>query len=140
MHMRKLLPIILAFMLMLTGCGMGDAVASDKPAPEGTQTAADDKLDIVSFALGEHMGTVDTETENGETRYIIRLTLPSDFDFKRAAANIELAEGASIDTASPCIVDDIGGRPVLNLTLEPRSLMVRNGNAVRSYEFDIGLE
>ena len=111
-----------------------------KPAPEGTQTAADDKLDIVSFALGEHMGTVDTETENGETRYIIRLTLPSDFDFKRAVANIELAEGASIDTASPCIVDDIGGRPVLNLTLEPRSLMVRNGNAVRSYEFDIGLE
>jgi len=138
--MRKLLPIILAFMLMLTGCGMGDAIASDKPAPEGTQTAADDKLDIVSFALGEHMGTVDTETENGETRYIIRLTLPSDFDFKRAVANIELAEGASIDTASPCIVDDIGGRPVLNLTLEPRSLMVRNGNAVRSYEFDIGLE
>ena len=138
--MRKLLLIILAFMLMLTGCGMGDAVASDKPAPEGTQTAADDKLDIVSFALGEHMGTVDTETENGETRYIIRLTLPSDFDFKRAVANIELAEGASIDTASPCIVDDIGGRPVLNLTLEPRSLMVRNGNAVRSYEFDIGLE
>lgn len=138
--MRKLLPIMLAFMLMLTGCGMGDAVASDKPASEGTQTAADDKLDIVSFALGEHMGTVDTETENGETRYIIRLTLPSDFDFKRAVANIELAEGASIDTASPCIVDDIGGRPVLNLTLEPRSLMVRNGNAVRSYEFDIGLE
>ena len=138
--MRKLLPIILAVMLILTGCGMGDAVASDKPAPEGTQTAADDKLDIVSFALGEHMGTVDTEMENGETRYIIRLTLPSDFDFKRAVANIELAEGASIDTASPCIVDDIGGRPVLNLTLEPRSLMVRNGNAVRSYEFDIGLE
>ena len=138
--MRKLLPIILAFMLMLAGCGRGDAVASDKPAPEGTQTAADDKLDIVSFALGEHIGTVDTETENGETRYIIRLTLPSDFDFKRAVANIELAEGASIDTASPCIVDDIGGRPVLNLTLEPRSLMVRNGNAVRSYEFDIGLE
>ena len=138
--MRKLLPIILAVMLMLAGCGKGDAVASDKPAPEGTQTAADDKLDIVSFALGEHMGTVDTEMENGETRYIIRLTLPSDFDFKRAVANIELAEGASIDTASPCIVDDIGGRPVLNLTLEPRSLMVRNGNAVRSYEFDIGLE
>lgn len=138
--MKKLLPIILAVMLMLAGCGKGNAVASDKPAPEGTQTAADDKLDIVSFALGEHMGTVDTETENGETRYIIRLTLPSDFDFKRAVANIELAEGASIDTASPCIVDDIGGRPVLNLTLEPRSLMVRNGNAVRSYEFDIGLE
>lgn len=140
MHMRKLLPIILAFMLMLAGCGRGDAVASDKPAPEGTQTAADDKLDIVSFALGEHMGTVDTETENGETRYIIRLTLPSDFDFKRAVANIELAEGASIDTASPCIVDDIGGRPVLNLTLEPRSLITINGGTRQEYEFKIELE
>ena len=137
--MRKLLPIILAVMLILTGCGRGNT-AADRPAvaEANIQTAA--SPDILSFTLGEHMGTVDTETENGETRYIIRLTLPSDFDFKRAVANIELAEGASIDTASPCIVDDIGGRPVLNLTLEPRSLMVRNGNAVRSYEFDIGLE
>lgn len=140
MRMRKLLPIILAIMLILTGCGRGDAVASDKPAPEGTQTAADDKLDIVSFALGEHMGTVDTETENGETRYIIRLTLPSDFDFKRAVANIELAEGAGIDTSSPCIVDDMGGRPVLNLTLEPRSLITINGGTRQEYEFKIELE
>ena len=138
--MRKLLPIILAVMLMLTGCGMGDAIASDKPAvaEANIQTAA--SPDILSFTLGEYMGTINTETENGETSYVICITLPSDFDFKRAVANIELAEGASIDTASPCIVDDIGGRPVLNLTLEPRSLMVRNGNAVRSYEFDIGLE
>lgn len=138
--MRKLLPIILAVMLMLAGCGKGDAVASDKPAPEGTQTAADDKLDIVSFALGEHMGTVDTEMENGETRYIIRLTLPSDFDFKRAVANIELAEGASIDTSSPCIVDDMGGRPVLNLTLDPRTLITLNGGTRQEYEFKIELE
>ena len=140
MRMRKLLPIILAVMLMLAGCGKGDAVASDKPAPEGTQTAADDKLDIVSFALGEHMGTVDTEMENGETRYIIRLTLPSDFDFKRAVANIELAEGASIDTSSPCIVDDMGGRPVLNLTLDPRTLITLNGGTRQEYEFKIELE
>ena len=139
MHMRKLLPITLAIMLILTGCGRGDT-AADRPAVAEANIQAAASPDILSFALGEHMGTVDTETENGETRYIIRLTLPSDFDFKRAVANIELAEGASIDTASPCIVDDIGGRPVLNLTLEPRSLMVRNGNAVRSYEFDIGLE
>ena len=138
--MRKLLPIILAVMLMLTGCGMGDAVASDKPAPEGIQTAADDKLDIVSFTLGEYTGTVVAETENGETHYVICITLPADFDFKRAVANIELAEGASIDTSSPCIVDDMGGRPVLNLTLDPRTLITLNGGARQEYEFKIELE
>lgn len=137
--MRKLLPIILAVMLMLTGCGRGDT-AADKPAvaEANIQTAA--SPDILSFALGEHMGTVDTETENGETRYIIRLTLPSDFDFKRAVANIELAEGAGIDTSSPCIVDDMGGRPVLNLTLDPRTLIILNGGARQEYEFKIELE
>ena len=139
MPMKKLLPIILAVMLALVGCGRGDTVA-DEPAPEGTQTAADDKLDIVSFTLGEYTGTINTETENGETSYVICITLPSDFDFKRAVANIELAEGASIDTASPCIVDDIGGRPVLNLTLEPRSLVTLNGGARQEYEFKIELE
>lgn len=124
---------------MLTGCGRGDT-AADKPAvaEANIQTAA--SPDILSFALGEHMGTVDTETENGETRYVICITLPSDFDFKRAVANIELAEGASIDTASPCIVDDIGGRPVLNLTLEPRSLITINGGTRQEYEFKIELE
>ena len=137
--MRKLLPIILAVMLILTGCGRGDT-AADEPAVDEANIQAAASPDILSFTLGEYTGTVDTETENGETRYIIRLTLPSDFDFKRAVANIELAEGASIDTASPCIVDDIGGRPVLNLTLEPRSLITINGGARQEYEFKIELE
>ena len=137
--MRKLLPIILAVMLALVGCVRGDTVADEPAVAEANiQTAA--SPDILSFALGEHMGTVDTETENGETRYIIRLTLPSDFDFKRAVANIELAEGAGIDTSSPCIVDDMGGRPVLNLTLDPRTLITLNGGARQEYEFKIELE
>ena len=137
--MKKLLPIILAVMLALVGCGRGDTAADEPAVAEANiQTAA--SPDILSFALGEHMGTVDTETENGETRYIIRLTLPSDFDFKRAVANIELAEDASIDTSSPCIVDDMGGRPVLNLTLDPRTLITLNGGTRQEYEFKIELE
>lgn len=124
---------------MLAGCGRGNTAADEPAVAEANiQTAA--SPDILSFALGEHMGTVDTETENGETRYIIRLTLPSDFDFKRAVANIELAEGAGIDTSSPCIVDDMGGRPVLNLTLDPRTLITLNGGARQEYEFKIELE
>ena len=124
---------------MLTGCGRGNT-AADEPAANGDDIQAAASPDILSFALGEYTGTVNTETENGETSYVICITLPSDFDFKRAVANIELAEGASIDTASPCIVDDIGGRPVLNLTLEPRSLITLNGGARQEYEFKIELE
>lgn len=136
--MKKLLPIILAFMLMLTGCEKGNT-AADKPAVEINSHAAASP-DILLFALGEYMGTVDTETENGETSYVICITLPAEFDFKRAVANIELAEGASIDTSSPCIVDDMGGRPVLNLTLDPRTLVTLNGGARQEYEFKIELE
>lgn len=138
--MRKLLPIILAFMLMLNGCGRGDTDVSDEPAANGDNTQAAASPDILSFTLGEYTGTVDTETENGETSYVICITLPADFDFKRAVANIELAEGASIDTSSPCIVDDMGGRPVLNLTLDPRTLITLNGGARQAYEFKIVLE
>ena len=139
MPMKKLLPIILAVMLILAGCGRGNT-AADEPAVAEANIQAAASPDILSFTLGEYTGTVNTETENGETHYVICITLPSDFDFKRAVANIELAEGASIDTASPCIVDDIGGRPVLNLTLEPRSLVTLNGGARQEYEFKIELE
>lgn len=38
MHMRKLLPIILAFMLMLTGCGRGDTAADEPAVDEIEQT------------------------------------------------------------------------------------------------------
>lgn len=38
MHMRKLLPIILAFMLILTGCGRGDTAADEPAVDEIEQT------------------------------------------------------------------------------------------------------
>ncbi|MGI6089770.1 MAG: hypothetical protein ACOYEL_00010 [Saccharofermentanales bacterium] len=105
-----------------------------------TSLSSDDPLAITSFVIGESVGEARAVTENGETRYVIYITLPADTDFKRCIANIELAPGASVSLQSPCVVDDLGGRPVLNLTLDPRTLIVVNGDKERAYEFEIGLE
>ena len=65
--------------------------------------------------------------------------LPEDTDFKHCAANIELQPGAEISADSPCLVDYLGGRPVLNLTLEDRDLVVVNAGNKRNYSFHIEL-
>lgn len=128
--MKKLLCLLLALicaMLCLSGCG-GEAASGDDP------------LLIRSFVIGSSVGEVETVHEDGETHYFIRITLPDDTDFKRCVANIELAQGASLDMSSPCIVDDLGGRPVLNLTLENRTLVVTHGDNSRTYDFTVELE
>ena len=128
--MKKLLCLLLALicaMLCLSGCGNGAA-------------SGDDPLLIQSFVIGSSVGEVETVREDGETRYFIRISLPEDTDFKRCVANIELAQGAALDMSSPCIVDDLGGRPVLNLTLENRTLVVEYDGKSRSYEFKIDLQ
>lgn len=99
----------------------------------------EDPLAIKSFAIGDCQGTVETVTENGQTRYVINISLPDDIDFKHCAANIELQPGAEISTDSPCLVDYLGGRPVLNLTLEDRDLIVVNASNKRNYSFHIEL-
>lgn len=128
--MKKLLCLLLALicaMLCLSGCGNGAA-------------SGDDPLLIRSFVIGSSVGEVETVRQDGETRYFIRIALPEDTDFKRCVANIELAQGAALDMSSPCIVDDLGGRPVLNLTLENRTLVVEYDGKSRSYEFKIDLQ
>lgn len=128
--MKKLCCVMLAvfcILLCLTGCG-------------GETGSGDDPLMIQSFVIGSSVGEVETVREDGETRYVIRITLPEDTDFKRCVANIELAQGAALDMSSPCIVDDLGGRPVLNLTLENRTLTVTHGDDSRTYDFAVELE
>lgn len=128
--MRKMICLLLTLvcaMLCLNGCGNGTA-------------SGDDPLLIRGFVIGSSVGEVETVREDGETRYVIHITLPEDTDFKRCVANIELAQGASLDMSSPCIVDDLGGRPVLNLTLESRTLVVEYDGESRVYAFKIDLQ
>ena len=104
-----------------------------------SKEAEADPLAIKSFAIGDCQGTIETIKENGQTRYVINISLPEDTDFKHCAANIELQPGAEISADSPCLVDYMGGRPILNLMRQSRTLIVKYKGRVQNYEFNIGI-
>ena len=105
-----------------------------------SKEAEADPLAIKSFAIGDCVGRIETVTEDGKTRYEIVISLPEDTDFKHCAANIELQPGAEISADSPCLVDFMGGRPILNLTRQSRTLIVKYKGTVQNYEFSIDLK
>jgi len=118
--------ILLLALVCLGACGKG-------------QSAKEDTLAIKSFAIGDCLGTIETVTENGQTQYVINISLPEDTDFKHCAANIELQPGAELSAGSPCLVDYMGGRPILNLTRQSRTLIIKYKGIVQNYEFSIDL-
>ena len=126
--MKKICCVVLAVLCLLpclAGCGKANA-ANEEPL-------------IRSFVIGNSAAEIQPHTENGETRYVIAITLPTDTDFKNCAANVELAPDAVLDIDdSPCIV--LGGRFILNLALEDRDLVVTSGELSQTYSFQIELE
>ena len=128
--MKKICCIVLTVLCILpclAGCGKVNA-ANEEPLIRG-------------FVIGNSTAEIQTHTEDGETRYVIAITLPTDTDCKNCAANVELAPDAalSIDD-SPCIVNELGGRLILNLALEERDLVVTSGELSQTYSFQIELE
>lgn len=117
-----LLTLVLSASLLLCGCG-----------------AQEDPLAIREFVIGNSTGTVEQRGSGKDAEYVICITLPLETDFQNCVANITLADGASINGDSPCLKADLGGRMVLDLTLEPRDLIIENGSSSRSYGFEIGL-
>lgn len=127
--MKKICCVVLAVLCLLpclAGCGKAND-ANEEPL-------------IRSFVIGNSAAEIQTHTENGETRYVIAITLPTDTDFKNCAANVELAPDAVLDMDSPCIVNELGGRLILNLALENRDLVVTSGELSQTYSFQIELE
>lgn len=128
--MKKICCVVLAVLCLLpclAGCGKANA-ANEEPL-------------IRSFVIGNSAAEIQPHTENGETRYVIAITLPTDTDFKNCAANVELAPDASLSIDdSPCIVNELGGRFILNLALEDRDLVVTSGELSQTYSFQIELE
>ena len=128
--MKKLCCAILAVLCILpclAGCGKANA-ANEEPL-------------IRSFVIGNSTAEIQAHTEDGETHYVIAITLPTDTDFKNCAANVELAPDASLSIDdSPCIVNELGGRLILNLALENRDLVVTSGELSQTYSFQIELE
>lgn len=112
----------LSVSLLLGGCGQNS-----------------DPLAIREFIIGDSIGTVEQRGSGADAEYVICITLPLDTDFRNCAANITLADGASVSGESPCLRADVGGRMVLDLTLEQRDLIIENGSASRSYGFEISL-
>ena len=127
--MKKICCIVLTVLCLLpclAGCGKANAV-NEEPL-------------IRNFVIGNSTAEIQTHTEDGETRYVIAITLPTDTDFKNCAANVELAPDAVLDMDSPCIVNELGGRLILNLALEERDLVVTSGELSQTYSFQIELE
>lgn len=127
--MKKIYCVVLAVLCILpclAGCGKANA-ANEEPL-------------IRSFVIGNSTAEIQTHTEDSETYYVIVITLPTDTDFTQCVANVELATDAVLDMNSPCIVNDLGGRPILNLTLEDRELVVTRGEQSQTYSFQVGLE
>lgn len=127
--MKKIYCVVLAVLCILpclAGCGKANA-ANEEPL-------------IRSFVIGNSTAEIQTHTEDSETYYVIAITLPTDTDFTHCAANVELAPDAVLDMNSPCIVNDLGGRPILNLTLPERDLVVTCGEQSQTYSFQIELE
>lgn len=117
-----LLMLVLSASLLLCGCG-----------------AQEDPLAIHEFVIGNSAGAVEKRGSGKDAEYVICITLPLETDFQNCVANITLADGASINGDSPCLKADLGGRMVLDLTLEQRDLIIENGSSSRSYGFEIGL-
>lgn len=127
--MKKICCIVLTVLCILpclAGCGKVNA-ANEEPLIRG-------------FVIGNSTAEIQTHTEDGETRYVIAITLPTDTDFKNCAANVELAPDAVLSMDSPCIVNELGGRLILNLALEERDLVVTSSELSQTYSFQIELE
>ena len=123
--MKRIVCLLIAALsvsLLLGGCGQNS-----------------DPLAIREFIIGDSIGTVEQRGSGADAEYVICITLPLDTDFRNCAANITLADGASVSGESTCLRADVGGRMVLDLTLEQRDLIIENGSASRSYGFEISL-
>lgn len=123
--MKRIVCLLIATLsvsLLLGGCGQNS-----------------DPLAIREFIIGDSVGTVEQRGSGKDAEYVICITLPIETDFQNCAANITLADGASVSGESPCLKADVGGRMVLDLTLEDRDLIIENGSDSRSYGFEISL-
>ena len=95
---------------------------------------------IKSISINGVAAQVETTEKDGKRLFVIHVTLPADTDFKRCMTNIELLPDAKVDMNNPCIIEDLGGSLVLNLTLQNRGLSVVSGDESQFYSFSIDLQ
>lgn len=120
----KVLILLCLIMTLLFSCGR----------------SRDGPVYIKSISINGVAAEIETSKKDGKTLYVISVTLPSDTDFKRCMTNIELLPDAKVSMDNPCIVEDMGGSLVLNLTLQNRGLTVLSGDDSQFYSFKIDLQ
>lgn len=130
-------------LMLICGCTADEHAAGESgvATPNGIYSLEEgDPLGISEIVIGDSAGEAKKIIENGKVSYCIYITLPAETDFKNCIANITLPAGAKISEESPCLRADLGGRPVLDLSLEVRDLIIENGGETRAYRFTIDIE
>lgn len=95
---------------------------------------------ISSISINGIAGEVEVLEKDNTPEYVIHIMLPSDTDFKRCIANLELVPDARISMEDPCIVENLGGSLVLNLTIQNRGLTIIDEEESQFYSFQIELQ
>ena len=113
---------------------------TEEAADETSDSGKNDPLAIHSIIIGDTEASVLHDTTDGADDYIIKAALPVDFSFEKTTLNLELADGAVVSDKSNCLINDLGGRPVVNLTVENASLVIANDGETRTYQFQLDIQ
>lgn len=120
---------------MLAGGHIRDRPVIEEATDEASDSGENDPLAIHSIIIGDTEASILHDTTDGADDYIIKATLPVDFSFEKTTLNLELADGAVVSDKSNCLINDLGGRPVVDLTVEKANLIIENEGNSRTYFF-----
>ena len=132
--------ILVLVILILCVAGYGISTMLPKETEKQAEADSQPEPEITSVIIGDTEGTIDKTEEDGKERYEICATLPVDFPFEKTTLNMELSEGATLSDASNCLLTDLCGRWVVNLTVENACLVVEAGGQSRTYYFRLDVK
>ena len=132
--------ILVLVILILCVAGYGISTMLPKETEKQAEADSQPEPEITSVIIGDTEGTIEKTEEDGKEHYEICATLPVDFPFEKTTLNLELSEGATLSDASNCLLTDLGGRWVVNLTVENACLVVEAGGQSRTYYFRLDVK
>ena len=132
--------ILVLVILILCVAGYGISTMLPKETEKQAEADSQPEPEITSVIIGDTEGTIEKTEEDGKERYEICATLPVDFPFEETTLNLELSEEATLSDASNCLLTDLGGRWVVNLTVENACLVVEAGGQSRTYYFRLDVK
>ena len=132
--------ILVLVILILCVAGYGISTMLPKETEKQAEADSQPEPEITSVIIGDTEGPIEKTEEDGKERYEICATLPVDFPVEKTTLHLELSEGATLSDASNCLLTDLGGRWVVNLTVENACLVVEAGGQSRTYYFRLDVK